>query len=86
MKRITVFSGKGGTGKSTISSSLAVMLSKKYKIITVDCDVDAPNQYRPAKKQNLTKANARTAKNARTSAGSEQYNGMKKRTSQYSTG
>lgn len=43
MKRITVFSGKGGTGKSTISSSLAVMLAKKKKIITVDCDVDAPD-------------------------------------------
>lgn len=43
MIRITVFSGKGGTGKSTISSSLAVMLAKNKKIITVDCDVDAPD-------------------------------------------
>ncbi len=43
MIRITVFSGKGGTGKSTISSSLAVLLAKNKKIITVDCDVDAPD-------------------------------------------
>ena len=43
MKRITILSGKGGTGKSTVSSSLAVLLSKTKKIITVDCDVDAPN-------------------------------------------
>ncbi len=43
MKRITILSGKGGTGKSTISSSLAVLLSKNKKIIAVDCDVDAPN-------------------------------------------
>jgi len=43
MKRITILSGKGGTGKSTVTASLAVLLSKTKKIITVDCDVDAPN-------------------------------------------
>jgi len=43
MKRITILSGKGGTGKSTITSSLAVTLSKTKKIVAVDCDVDAPN-------------------------------------------
>jgi len=43
MKRITILSGKGGTGKSTVTSSLAVLLSKTKKIIAVDCDVDAPN-------------------------------------------
>jgi len=43
MKRITVFSGKGGTGKSTVSSSLSVMLAKRHNLISVDCDVDAPD-------------------------------------------
>ena len=43
MKRITVLSGKGGTGKSTISSSLAVLLSRNMGIVAVDCDVDAPD-------------------------------------------
>lgn len=42
-KTITVLSGKGGVGKSTISASLAVLLSKEYKIVTADCDVDAAN-------------------------------------------
>ena len=43
MKIITVVSGKGGTGKTSITASLAVMLSRKNKIVAVDCDVDAPN-------------------------------------------
>lgn len=43
MKKITILSGKGGVGKSTITASLAVILSKEKKIVTVDCDVDAPN-------------------------------------------
>jgi len=43
MKRITILSGKGGTGKSTMCSSLAVLLSRTKKIVVVDCDVDAPD-------------------------------------------
>ena len=43
MKTLTVLSGKGGVGKSTITASLAVLLGKKHKIVVVDCDVDAPN-------------------------------------------
>ena len=43
MKKITVLSGKGGVGKSMLSSSLAVLLSEDMKIIAVDCDVDAPD-------------------------------------------
>lgn len=43
MKEITVLSGKGGTGKSTVTSSLAVLLSKEFEIAAADCDVDASN-------------------------------------------
>jgi MinD superfamily P-loop ATPase len=43
MKTITILSGKGGVGKSSITASLAVMLSKSKKIICADCDVDASN-------------------------------------------
>ncbi len=43
MKTVTVLSGKGGVGKSTITSCLAVLLARKRKIVAVDCDVDAPN-------------------------------------------
>ncbi len=43
MKTITILSGKGGVGKSSITASLAVLLARKYKIVTADCDVDTPN-------------------------------------------
>ena len=43
MKIITILSGKGGVGKSSISASLAVSFSKDKKIICADCDVDASN-------------------------------------------
>lgn len=43
MKKICVLSGKGGVGKSSITASLAVTLSKDYNIICADCDVDASN-------------------------------------------
>lgn len=43
MKTITVLSGKGGVGKSSISASLSLLLSEKNKIIVADCDVDASN-------------------------------------------
>jgi MinD superfamily P-loop ATPase len=38
--KIAVLSGKGGTGKTTISSNLATMLQNKTLI---DCDVEEPN-------------------------------------------
>ena len=42
--RIAVASGKGGTGKSTVSTNLAYFLSKMYKdVCLVDCDVEEPN-------------------------------------------
>jgi MinD superfamily P-loop ATPase len=43
MKSITILSGKGGVGKSSITASLAVAFSKNKKIICADCDVDASN-------------------------------------------
>ncbi len=43
---ITILSGKGGTGKTTISTNLAVYLnSLGYKIQYLDCDVEEPNGY-----------------------------------------
>ncbi len=43
MKTITILSGKGGVGKSSLTASLAVLLAEKEKIVAADCDVDAPN-------------------------------------------
>lgn len=40
---ISVASGKGGTGKTTISTSLAVSLPDKVQLL--DCDVEAPNAH-----------------------------------------
>ena len=42
-KKITIASGKGGVGKSMVVSCLAMLFAKKYKVVAVDCDVDAPN-------------------------------------------
>jgi MinD superfamily P-loop ATPase len=39
---IAVISGKGGTGKSSITAAFATMQSN---IVLADCDVDAANQY-----------------------------------------
>ncbi len=39
-KQIVVLSGKGGTGKTTISSAIASLLSNK---VIIDCDVEAAN-------------------------------------------
>ena len=43
MKQISILSGKGGVGKSSIAASIGILLAKKYKIVLADCDVDAPN-------------------------------------------
>ncbi len=40
MKQLTVLSGKGGTGKTTITASFAVLATKA---VITDCDVDAPD-------------------------------------------
>jgi len=41
--KIVISSGKGGVGKSMLSSSLAMLFAKTKKVVAVDCDVDAPN-------------------------------------------
>jgi MinD superfamily P-loop ATPase len=43
--RIAVTGGKGGAGKSTIATALAVELSKNSKVLLVDADVDCPNDH-----------------------------------------
>ena len=41
---ISVASGKGGTGKTTIATNLAVSLSQAgYKAQYLDCDAEEPN-------------------------------------------
>ncbi|AEA47606.1 ATP-binding protein [Archaeoglobus veneficus] len=40
MKQITVISGKGGTGKTTITATFAYLAGNS---VIADCDVDAPN-------------------------------------------
>ncbi len=43
--KIAITGGKGGTGKSTIATALAVELAKKYKVILVDADVECPDDH-----------------------------------------
>ncbi|MGB9808889.1 MAG: ATP-binding protein, partial [Caldanaerobacter sp.] len=40
MKQIAILSGKGGTGKTTVATTLATIVKNK---IMADCDVEAPN-------------------------------------------
>jgi MinD superfamily P-loop ATPase len=40
MKQLTILSGKGGTGKTTLTASLAVLAKNS---VVADCDVDAPD-------------------------------------------
>jgi len=41
--KLVIASGKGGVGKSMLSSVLAMLFSQENKVVAVDCDVDAPN-------------------------------------------
>ncbi|MFC2060982.1 AAA family ATPase [Elusimicrobiota bacterium] len=43
MKKIAVASGKGGTGKTTVSLLLSYVLSEHHKVQLVDCDVENPD-------------------------------------------
>jgi MinD superfamily P-loop ATPase len=42
---IAVASGKGGTGKTTVATSLALALAPHKPICFLDCDVEAPNAH-----------------------------------------
>ncbi len=41
--KIAVASGKGGTGKTTLSTNLASYLSEKERVVLTDLDVEEPN-------------------------------------------
>ena len=41
--KLVVASGKGGVGKSMLTSALAMLSSKRGKIVAIDADVDTPN-------------------------------------------
>jgi MinD superfamily P-loop ATPase len=43
MIKIAVASGKGGTGKTMVATSLATALAPTFEINFIDCDVEAPN-------------------------------------------
>jgi len=40
---IVIASGKGGTGKTTLSTNLAALLAEKDRVVLVDLDVEEPN-------------------------------------------
>ena len=42
-KKLAIVSGKGGVGKSMLTSCLAMLFAKNKKVVAVDCDVDTPN-------------------------------------------
>jgi MinD superfamily P-loop ATPase len=61
MKQIVFISGKGGTGKSTLVSSLSILVRDK---MLADCDVDAPNLHILVKGEMLQKDDYFGAKEA----------------------
>jgi MinD superfamily P-loop ATPase len=42
---ISIASGKGGTGKTLVATSLALSLQGKGKVTLLDCDVEEPNDH-----------------------------------------
>jgi MinD superfamily P-loop ATPase len=42
---ITVASGKGGTGKTLVATSLALSLQDSEKVTLLDCDVEEPDDH-----------------------------------------
>jgi len=42
---ISVASGKGGTGKTLVATSLALSLKNKQRVQLLDCDVEEPNDH-----------------------------------------
>ncbi len=43
--RITIASGKGGTGKTLVAVSLALTLADRARVQLLDCDVEEPNDH-----------------------------------------
>jgi MinD superfamily P-loop ATPase len=43
--RIAIASGKGGTGKTTVATSLALALAESGSVEFLDCDVEEPNAH-----------------------------------------
>jgi len=55
--RIGVYSGKGGVGKTTVTTNLALTLAKKGKKVAIlDCDIDCPNVTRVLRISNRPEA------------------------------
>ena len=42
---VSVASGKGGTGKTLVATSLALSLEDRYRVQLLDCDVEEPNDH-----------------------------------------
>jgi MinD superfamily P-loop ATPase len=42
---LSVASGKGGTGKTLVATSLALSLKENHKVQLLDCDVEEPNDH-----------------------------------------
>jgi len=42
---ISVASGKGGTGKTLVATSLALSLKDSHEVVILDCDVEEPNDH-----------------------------------------
>ena len=43
--KLAITGGKGGTGKSTVATALAIELAKTNKVLLIDADVDCPNDH-----------------------------------------
>jgi len=43
--RIAITGGKGGTGKSTVATSIAFEMAKVHRTLLVDCDVECPDDH-----------------------------------------
>ncbi|MBN1157337.1 ATP-binding protein [Candidatus Woesearchaeota archaeon] len=45
MRSIAITGGKGGTGKSTVATALAMELAKTCRVLLADADVECPNDH-----------------------------------------